>query len=74
MAEKVEQNFAKTEEIIHELLLRGQKTGEISNHHDIEKLSQFFHNSFIGLRVIVKTTNDKNKLKNIIDTTLSVLN
>ncbi|MEH7514388.1 TetR/AcrR family transcriptional regulator [Gottfriedia acidiceleris] len=73
VAEKVEQNFAKTEEIIHELLVRGQNTGEISNNHDIEKLSQFIHNSFVGLRVLTKTTNDKNKLKNIVDMTLSIL-
>ncbi|MFF3023827.1 TetR/AcrR family transcriptional regulator [Gottfriedia sp. NPDC057948] len=73
VAEKIEQNFAKTEEIIHELLMRGQKTGEISNHHDVEKLSQFIHNSFVGLRVLTKTTNDKNKLKNIVDMTLSIL-
>ncbi|PFH91375.1 TetR/AcrR family transcriptional regulator [Bacillus sp. AFS088145] len=73
VAEKIEQNFSKTEKIILELLLRGQDSGEIPKHHDIEKLSQFIHNSFVGLRVLVKTTNDKNKLKNIIDTTLSIL-
>jgi TetR/AcrR family transcriptional repressor of nem operon len=73
VAEKIEQNFSKTEKIILELLLRGQYSGEIPKHHDIDKLSQFIHNSFVGLRVLVKTTNDKNTLKNIIDTTLSVL-
>ncbi|MFF2876084.1 TetR/AcrR family transcriptional regulator [Gottfriedia sp. NPDC057991] len=73
VAEKVEQNFSKTEEIIHELLVRGQNTDEISNDHDIEKLSQFIHNSFVGLRVLTKTTNDKNKLKNIVDMTISIL-
>ncbi|WP_088041937.1 TetR/AcrR family transcriptional regulator [Bacillus sp. EAC] len=73
VAEKIEQNFSKTEKIILELLLRGHDSGEIPKHHDIEKLSQFIHNSYVGLRVLVKTTKDKNKLKNIIDTTLSVL-
>ena len=73
VAEKIEQNFSKTEKMMLEILLRGQKSGEISNRHDIEILSQFFLNSFVGLRVLVKTTNDKNKLKNIVDTTLSVL-
>ncbi|WP_129691749.1 TetR/AcrR family transcriptional regulator [Gottfriedia acidiceleris] len=73
VAEKIEQNFAKTEEIIHELLMRGQNTGEIPNHHDLDKLSQFIHNSFVGLRVLTKTTNDKNKLINIVDMTLSIL-
>ncbi|MGG0177771.1 TetR/AcrR family transcriptional regulator [Gottfriedia acidiceleris] len=73
VAEKIEQIFSKTEEIIFELLERGQNSGEIPKHHDIEKLSQFIHNSFIGLRVLAKTTNDKNKLKNIVDITLSIL-
>ena len=73
VAEKIEQNFSKTEKIILELLLRGQNSGEIPKHHDIEKLSQFIHNTFVGLRVLAKTTSDKHKLKNIIDMTLSVL-
>ncbi|WP_129692477.1 TetR family transcriptional regulator C-terminal domain-containing protein [Gottfriedia acidiceleris] len=72
VAEKIEQNFSKTEKIIYKLLLSGQKSGEIPKHYDFEKLSQFIHNAFIGLRVLVKTTNDKNKLKNIIDTTLCI--
>ena len=73
VAEMIEQNFSKTEEIIFDLLVLGQNSGEIAKHHNLEKLSQFIHNSFVGLRVLTKTTNDKNKLKNIIDMTLSIL-
>lgn len=40
---------------------------------DIGKSAQFIHNSLIGVRVLAKTTKDKEKLKNIIDSTLAVL-
>ncbi|ASN06386.1 TetR/AcrR family transcriptional regulator [Virgibacillus necropolis] len=71
--EKVMDSFSNTEKLLYGLLLRGQKSGEISNHHDAERLSQFFHNSFVGLRVLAKTTDDKQKMEEIIDTTLSIL-
>ncbi|MGE1165060.1 TetR/AcrR family transcriptional regulator [Peribacillus simplex] len=72
-AEKVVESFTKTESLLYELLLRGQKSGEVSEHHAVERLSQFIHNSLVGLRVLAKTTDDKQKLENIIDITLSVL-
>lgn len=72
-AEKVADSFSKTEKLLYELLLRGQTLGEISNHHDAGKLSQFIHNSLVGLRVLAKTSGDKEKLESIIDMTLSVL-
>ncbi|MGJ9459565.1 TetR/AcrR family transcriptional regulator [Oceanobacillus sp. CF4.6] len=73
VAEKVVDSFSKTEKLLYELLLRGQTLGEISNHHDAENLSQFIHNSLVGLRVLAKTSDDKEKLESIIDMTLSVL-
>lgn len=72
-AEKVGESFSKTESLIYELLLHGQKSGEVFEHHDAERLSQFIHNSLVGIRVLAKTTDDKQKLENIIDITLSVL-
>jgi len=73
IAEKVVDSFSQTEKLLNELLLRGQKLGEISRHRDAKKLSQFMHNSLVGLRVLAKTNNDKEKLESIIDMTLSVL-
>ncbi|OZU87037.1 TetR family transcriptional regulator [Virgibacillus indicus] len=73
IAEKVVDSFSKTEKLLNELLLRGQTLGEISHHHDAEKLSQFMHNSLVGLRVLVKTSDDREKLESIIDMTLSIL-
>jgi TetR/AcrR family transcriptional regulator, transcriptional repressor for nem operon len=53
--------------------LQGQISEEISDQLDIEKLSEFIHNSLILVRVLAKTTKDKEKLQNIIDSTLAVL-
>jgi TetR/AcrR family transcriptional repressor of nem operon len=73
IADRISKSFSKTESFICELLLQGQISGEISNLLDIEKSSQFIHNSLIGVRVLAKTTKDKEKLQNIIDSTLAVL-
>ncbi|AXF55031.1 TetR/AcrR family transcriptional regulator [Salicibibacter kimchii] len=71
--DRVLDSFSNTENLLHELLLSGQKSGEISERHDAEKLSRFFNNSFVGLRVLAKTSNDMQKMEDIVDTTLSVL-
>jgi TetR/AcrR family transcriptional regulator, transcriptional repressor for nem operon len=73
IAEKTKQSFAKMEAFIYELLVIGQKSGELSQEFELESLAQFIHNSFIGIRVLAKTTDDKQKLENVIQTTLSVL-
>lgn len=73
VAEKVVESFFKTERLLYELLLSGQKSGELSEHHDAERLSEFLHNSLVGLRVLAKTTNDNRKLESIIDMTVSIL-
>lgn len=73
IADIINQSFNKTESFIYELLLQGQMSGEISEQLDLKKLAQSIHNSFIGIRVLSKTTNDQEKLQNIIDSTLAVL-
>lgn len=73
IADRIRKNFSKTESFIYELLVQGQRSGELSNQLDLEKLAPVIHNSFIGLRVLAKTTDDREKLQNIIDSTLAVL-
>ncbi|NOV01752.1 TetR/AcrR family transcriptional regulator [Paenibacillus planticolens] len=72
-AAKVNLSFTKTEAHLLELVQLAQKTGEIAGQHDAVKLSQFLNNALLGLRVLVKTTDDREKLQGIVDTTLSVL-
>jgi TetR/AcrR family transcriptional regulator, transcriptional repressor for nem operon len=73
VADRISKSFSKTESFIYELLHQGQISGEISDQLDIEKLAQTIHNSLIGIRVLAKTTKDIEKLQNIIDSTLAVL-
>jgi len=72
-AEKVTESFSMTELLLNNLVQKGQTAGEISKHLDAKKTSEFLHNSLVGLRVVTKTTDDTEKLNNIIDMTLSVL-
>ncbi|MES9685658.1 TetR family transcriptional regulator [Bacillus sp. AFS001701] len=71
--QKVRDSYSNTEKLFHELILSGQKTGEISMEENAEQLSQYLLNSFIGIRVLVKSENNNEKLNNIIDMTLSCI-
>lgn len=51
---KVTETFIKTETFLFNLLKHGQEQGEISKHYDIKGLSQFIHNSLVGIRVLAK--------------------
>ncbi|MEK8128883.1 TetR/AcrR family transcriptional regulator [Paenibacillus filicis] len=66
-------NWARTEHVIRELIVQGQLSGEFSKTLDAESLSYFFNNALVGLRVMVKTISDKEKLNQIMETTLAVL-
>lgn len=66
-------NFIDTEKVICQLLEQGQASGEFSSTLDLQGTTQFIHNALIGIRVQTKTTDDLNKLKSIIDLTMSIL-
>ncbi|AJY73512.1 TetR/AcrR family transcriptional regulator [Paenibacillus beijingensis] len=72
-AAKVNEVFAKTERLLCELVAHGQRTGEIPAHYDAAKLSYYLFNSLTGLRVLVKTTDNREKLESIVDLTLAIL-
>ncbi|MFC3747011.1 TetR/AcrR family transcriptional regulator [Paenibacillus sp. GCM10012306] len=72
-SEYVHQFWDYTEQLIHDLIIQGQESGELSKTLDAKGLSQYFNNSLIGLRVMVKTIKDREKLQQIIEMTLSVL-
>ncbi|QQK76234.1 TetR/AcrR family transcriptional regulator [Salicibibacter cibarius] len=66
-------SFSSTENMLYELVLRGQKSGEIPERHDAKKLARFLNNSFVGLRVLAKTRKDTQKMEEIIEMTLIAL-
>lgn len=67
------QGLANSEQFIRNLIELGQQSGELDKTLDAELLSYYFNNALIGLRVMVKTTNDIDKLQHIIETTMSIL-
>ncbi|MGO4268469.1 TetR/AcrR family transcriptional regulator [Paenibacillus sp. TAF58] len=69
----VNQNLADSEKLIRELIEAGQQSGELDKTLNAEWLSFYFNNAFIGLRVLAKTTEDREKLKKIIESTMSIL-
>lgn len=66
-------SWTKTEQLIRDLIVAGQQSGEFSKTLNAEELSYYFLNALIGLRVMVKTISDKEKLRQIIIMNLSVL-
>ncbi|MBP6467842.1 MAG: TetR/AcrR family transcriptional regulator [Leptotrichiaceae bacterium] len=73
IAKIVQYNFIETEKVIYHILKQGQCSGEFSSELDLRVTSQFINNALIGIRVQLKTIDNKEKLKSIIDTTLSIL-
>jgi TetR/AcrR family transcriptional repressor of nem operon len=69
----VTKNFTSSEQLIRELIEAGQQSGELDISLDAEMLSYYFNNAYTGLLVMSKTIDDKEKLNNIIETTMSIL-
>lgn len=72
-AEQVASNRETVEDILFHALVQAQVNGEISNKTDARAMAQFLFNAIQGLRVVAKTTKDRQTLENIIQVTLSVL-
>ena len=67
------EHYKNIETLFYELLLQGQETGEIGANKDATMLSQYFLNSWTGIRGLGKTLNDRKVFENIIEATLSIL-
>ncbi|TKH44660.1 TetR family transcriptional regulator [Paenibacillus terrae] len=73
VASLVQKSYTQTEELLATLILEGQQTGEIKANFEPRVISHYLMNAWLGLRTLVKTTTDQQKLKDIIDMTLSGL-
>jgi len=69
----VNEELDKLEQMFRRLIEAGQQTGEFGQSLHAEKLAYYFTNALTGLRVLSKTTDDREKLKQIIDTTMLIL-
>lgn len=65
--------FNRTEDMLNNLIKRGQNSGELSKEIDSDNTSRFLHNNLVGIRVLIKTNYDKKELEGIIALALSVL-
>lgn len=73
VSQRIQSAFKQTENLIADLLIRGQARGEVASSFDISELSRFIHNALIGVRVLVKITADPKEFDSTIDMTLSIL-
>lgn len=73
VSQRIKSAFKQTENLITDLLIRGQARGEVARSFDIGELSRYIHNALIGVRVLVKITEDPKDFDSTIDMTLSIL-
>ncbi|WP_320165344.1 TetR/AcrR family transcriptional regulator [uncultured Trichococcus sp.] len=73
ISQRIKSAFKHTENLIADLLSRGQARGEVARSFDINELARYIHNALTGVRVLVKTTSDPQELESTIDLTLSIL-
>ena len=72
-AEKTRHNMAAVEEAFYRALLRGKKEGELKDLSDLRAVARFLYNSFQGLVLTAKATQDRKALEDVVKVTLSVL-
>lgn len=70
---KIQELFEKSETYLYMLLVEAKNKGEISKSENLRELASYLHNAWVGIRVLVKTTNDQMKLHSIVKTTLSII-
>lgn len=71
--EKVKDSFFQSESFIEEIIKRGQKNGEFSSSCDSKLLAESIHNSLLGIRVMSRTSTEKEKLSRIAKISMSLL-
>ena len=73
VSQRIQSAFKQTENLIADLLSKGQARGEVASSFDINELARYIHNALIGIRVLVKVTADPKEFDSTIDMTLSIL-
>ncbi|MZQ86735.1 TetR family transcriptional regulator [Paenibacillus sp. 5J-6] len=70
---KTLESFDKVEKLLVELIQRGQESGEFVTNRDASELAENMHNTMLGLRVLARTSANKEKLHRIADSAISLL-
>lgn len=72
-AGRVRRSFAVSQQMLEEVVRRGQQAGEIPAHADPAKLAMQLHNAWLGLRVQSRAGVDGAQLRKLIDASLALL-
>ncbi|WP_338554305.1 TetR/AcrR family transcriptional regulator [Paenibacillus sp. KS-LC4] len=73
VASLVNGSYDYMEKLLMNVVIKGQQSGELKTDFEPEAVSQYLMNAWRGLRTLVKTTTDQQKLNHIFDMTMSVL-
>lgn len=71
--ERVEKSFVEAEEMLIDIVRKGQETGEFSCDYEPEILGEILQNSLLGIRVLLRTTESKEKMYRIAKFFLNLL-
>jgi len=74
IAEIVNHNKVNVESVLKVAIKKGQNLGQITKAYTPEMLARFIFNNVSGLRVAIRSNNDKKELKQVINMCLSILN
>ncbi|GIF47418.1 TetR family transcriptional regulator [Asanoa ferruginea] len=72
-AARVEKSFARQQQLVLDLIRRGQETGQIAAHHDPRGLALTLFNAWVGLRVRVRTGAPRAQLRQMVDDMMTML-
>jgi TetR/AcrR family transcriptional regulator, transcriptional repressor for nem operon len=67
------QSFEATAAVLHGAFLAAQQAGEIAADRDAQALAGLVQSAMIGLRVLMKTTDDRTRLESIVDATVAAI-
>lgn len=70
---KAGESFDKIEQLLTDLIRRGQENGDFKTIRHPVELAENIHNTMLGLRVLARTSADKEKLHRIADFTMAML-
>lgn len=66
-------SFEATAAVLHDAFRAAQRAGEIAADRDVRALAGLVQSTMIGLRVLVKTTDDRARLESIVDATVAAI-
>lgn len=67
------EGFTKLEQLLEDIIRRGQQTGEFTSDRNAEDLAESIHNTLLGLRVLTRTSTNKEKLYRIANVSKGIL-